>query len=144
MSAKRVIVYSLDQARAAVEAASGRPLVLMSARGMAGFMGPLWFKMLTDEAAAGHANVTAALDCADEPGTVLAALRCGFRLVRFTGPAASRKLLDDIARQTGARVEGTLTEETLDLLDCKDPLASCRVFLAQPSFAIPRQRHRRS
>jgi hypothetical protein len=127
---KRIIVYSLDQARAAVAAASGRPLILLSARGMAGFMGPLWFKALTDEAAAGHANVTAALDCADEPGTVLAALRCGFRLARFTGAEETRARLDDIARQTGARVEGALTEETLDLLDCKDPPASCRAFFA--------------
>jgi hypothetical protein len=72
--------------------------------------------------------VTAALDCADEPGTTLAALRCGFKLVRFTGPEEARARLDDIARQTDAAVEGALTEETLDLLDCKDPLASCRTF----------------
>jgi len=128
VGAKRIIVYSLEQARAAVAAAAGRPLILLSAPGMSGFMGPLWFKALTDEAAAGHDDVTAALDCADEPGTVLAALRCGFKLVRFTGPAEARARLDDIARQTGARVEGALTEETLDLLDCKNPLATCRAF----------------
>ncbi len=132
MHPKRIIVYSLDQARAALEAAAGRPVILISARGMAGFMGPLWFKVLVEEAAAGYpqATVTAALDVADEAGTALAGLRCGFKLVRFTGPEEARARLDDIARQMGATVEGALTEETLDLLDCKDPLASCRTFFA--------------
>jgi hypothetical protein len=133
VSDKRVIVYSLVQAQAAIAAAAGRPIILMSARGMAGFMGPLWFKALVDEAATSHpqANVTAALDCADEPGTALAALRCGFKLVRFTGPDEARARLDDMARQLGAAVEGANTEETLDLLDCKDPLASCRAFFTR-------------
>ncbi len=130
MAHKRIIVYSLDQARAALDAAASRSVILMSARGMAGFMGPLWFKALVDEAAAAypHADVTGALDVADEAGTALAALRCGFKLVRFTGPEEARVRLDDIARQMDAAVEGALTEETLDLLDCKDPLATCRAF----------------
>jgi hypothetical protein len=128
--AKRVIVYSLDQAQAALAAAAGRQVVLMSGRGMAGFMGPLWFKALVDAAAASNADAkaTAALDCADEPGTALAALRCGFRLVRFTGPEDTRGRLDSIARQLGATVEGNVAADTLDLLDCEDPLASCRAF----------------
>jgi hypothetical protein len=130
MHPKRVIVYSLDQALAVLEAAAGRPVILMSARGMAGFMGPLWFKALVDEAAAAypHASITGALDVADEAGTALAALRCGFKLVCFTGPEDTRARLDDIAHQMGAAVEGALTQETLDLLDCKDPLATCRAF----------------
>lgn len=131
-STKRIIVYSLDQARAALDAAAGRPVILINARGMAGFMGPLWFKALVEEARAAYpdAAVTAALDVADEPGTALAALRCGFKLVRFTGPDEARVRLDDIAAQLGASVEGALTEKTLDLLDCKDPLATCRAFFA--------------
>jgi hypothetical protein len=100
---------------------------------MAGFMGPLWFKALVEEAVASYpdASVTAALDCADEAGTALGALRCGFKLVRFTGPEAARERLDDIARQMGAHVESANSEETLDLLDCNDPLASCRAFFAR-------------
>jgi hypothetical protein len=133
MQPKRVIVYSIPQARAAIDAAAGRPIILISARGMAGFMGPLWFKALTDEAAAASpgANVTAALDCADEPGTALAALRCGFKLVRFTGPEEARARLDDIAQQLDATVESAVSADTLDLLDCKDPLASCRAFFTR-------------
>jgi hypothetical protein len=132
MQPKRVIVYSIPQARAAIEAAAGRPLILMSARDMAGFMGPLWFKALVEEAVAARsdANVTAALDCVDEAGTALGALRCGVKLVRFTGPEEQRARLDDIARELGARVEGGTDGDVLDLLDCKDPLATCRAFFA--------------
>jgi hypothetical protein len=130
MNHKRIIVYSIPQARAAIDAAAGRSFVLMSARDMAGFMGPLWFKALVEEAVAASsgANVTAALDCADEAGTTLGALRCGFKLVRFTGPEEQRARLNDIASQLGARVEGAVAAETLDLLDCKEPLATCRAF----------------
>ncbi len=105
--------------------------MLMSARGMASFMGPLWFKALIDEARAGtSAEVTSVLDCADEPGTVLAALRCGFKLVGFTGPEDTRKRLDDIAGQIGASVEGDAVFGKLDLLDQRDAPAACRAFLA--------------
>jgi fructose/tagatose bisphosphate aldolase len=128
--AKRVIVYSIDQARAALAAAEGQPVILMSARGMAGFMGPLWFKALFEAAAASYAdaNAIAALDCADEAGTALAALRCGFKLVRFTGPEEARARLDSIAQQLGAKVERDVAADTLDLLDCEDSLALCRSF----------------
>ncbi|HEX4111170.1 MAG TPA: class II fructose-bisphosphate aldolase [Stellaceae bacterium] len=131
---KRIIVYSQAQARAAAQAAAERqvPIILMSAPGMAGFMGPLWFKALVDEAALSYpqADVTAMLDCADEAGTALAALRCGFQGVRFSGPEEARARLADIAGQVGASVEGVVAAETLDLLDCNDPPAACRAFLA--------------
>jgi len=128
--ARRVIVYSLEQARAALTVATWQLVFLMSARGMACFMGLIWFKSLVDAAIASSegANATAALDCADEAGAALAALRCGFRLVRFTGPEEARARLDSIARQLGAAVEGDVAADTLDLLDCHDPEASCRAF----------------
>jgi fructose/tagatose bisphosphate aldolase len=134
VSDRRVIVYSLAQARAAVTAAAERqvPVILTSAPGMAGFMGPLWFKALVDQAAALHPGieVTAMLDCADEAGTALAALRCGFKRVRFSGAAEARGRLEDIAGQMRAIVEHGALPDALDLLDCKDPLASCRAFFS--------------
>jgi hypothetical protein len=132
VSGKRIIVYSLAQARAAIDVASSLEIsvTLMSARGMASFMGPLWFKALIDEARAGtNVKVTAVLDCADDPGTVLAALRCGFKLVRFSGPEESRKRLDDVAKQIGAAVEREIAFERLDLSDKRDPMGACRAFL---------------
>jgi len=142
MDEPRIIVYSLEQARAAVMAAAERgiPIILASAPGMAGFMGPMWFKALIDEAAAAHpgAAVTAMLDCGDEAGTVLAALRCGFRLVRFSGPEASRARLDEIAEQLGAAVTNGAPVATLDLLDCKDMMSACRAFcLSNDTIVTP-------
>ena len=134
MTGKRIIVHSLVDAEVAAAAASmlGVDVTLVSARGMAGFMGPLWFKALCNEAAAAHpaAAIVGMLDCADEPGTVLAALRAGFTRVRFTGDEAIRARLDDIARQLGATVEGEAPGAELDLLDDRDPAAACRAFLA--------------
>jgi len=132
VSGKRVIVHSLDQARAAIAAAADLkvPVTLMSARGMASFMGPLWFWKLLELAARDGVAVTGVLDCADEPGTVMAALRTGFQLVRFTGAADMRARLDDMARQMGARVEGETPCRVLDLVDRRDAAAACRAFLA--------------
>ncbi|HUH85489.1 MAG TPA: hypothetical protein VLX85_12840, partial [Stellaceae bacterium] len=70
---KRIIIHSLDHARAAVAAAAelGLPLTLQSAVGAGGYVGPLWFKALIDLAHAEHpaVNLSAVLDCADEAGT---------------------------------------------------------------------------
>jgi len=133
MNSKRIIVYSLEQARAAIEAGAilGVPVTLMSARGMASFMGPLWFKAVIEEAGAARPDVplVAVLDCADEPGTALGALRAGFKLVRFSGPEETRQRLDDIAGQMGAAVEGEMPFDGLDLLETRDALGACRAFL---------------
>jgi fructose/tagatose bisphosphate aldolase len=132
---KRIIVHSLAEAEAAVAAAAelGAAVTLQSGPGMATFMGPMWFKALIDEAVATHpgAPVAAMLDCADEPGTVLAALRAGLRRARFTGAEETRARLDAIARQMGATVEGEDEAPTLDLLDLRDPAAAARQFLAR-------------
>ncbi|MGH7075843.1 MAG: hypothetical protein ACREFD_16830 [Stellaceae bacterium] len=135
MSEKRIIVNSLAEAEAAAAAAAVAavvPVVLQSARGMAGFMGPMWFKALVEEAATAHptARLTPMLDCADEPGTVLAALRAGFTRVLYGGPEAMRRRLQEIADQLGAVIEAPSDVPVLDLLDRRDPAAALRAFLA--------------
>jgi fructose/tagatose bisphosphate aldolase len=133
VSQKHIIVHSLAEAKAVAAAASlrGVPVILLSARGMAGFMGPMWFKALVEEAAAHPgARLTAMLDCADEAGSVLAALRVGFTRVLFTGPEATRARLDEIARQLDAVVVGQGDELVLDLLGVRDPESAICDFLA--------------
>ena len=132
MSDRRIIVYSLDQAVAAAEVAASlkKPLTLMSARGMASFMGPLWFKKLLELTARDDVATTGVLDCADEAGTAMAALRAGIPCVRFTGDEATRARLDEMARPIGARVEGETPSATLDLVDRRDVVTACRDFLA--------------
>ncbi len=127
------MVHSLAQARAAVAAAAalGRPVVLVSAPGAAGYAGPGWFAKLVALAAEAHpeAAVSAVLDCADKPGLALAALRDGAPAVRFTGSRAARAKLSAIADASGAEiVSGPL--RALDLRGLAEPEAACAAWLA--------------
>jgi hypothetical protein len=130
----RIIVHSLEHADAALAAAAALaiPVTLASAAGAGGYAGPLWFKALIAEAQRDHpaADVVGLLDCADEPGTVLGALRAGIKHIRFTGDDAMRQRLGEIAAQLDAIIEGGEAPPALDLLDARDPAAACRAFLA--------------
>jgi hypothetical protein len=130
----RIIVHSLEQARAAVAAAAelGVGVTLVSAAGAGGYAGPLWFTALVDAARHDHpdAAVTAVLDCADEAGTALAALRAAVKQVRFTGPEPVRSRLAEIAAALGAAIESDPVEDALDLLDQRDPKGAALAFLA--------------
>jgi hypothetical protein len=78
------------------------------------------------------ADVSALLDCGEEPGNALAALRAGVPRIRFTGAAEMQARLAAIAAQLGAAVEGPAVEgNLLDLLRARDPLALARRFLAR-------------
>jgi acyl-CoA reductase-like NAD-dependent aldehyde dehydrogenase len=130
----RIIVHSLAHAEAALAAAAalGVPVMLASAPAAAGYAGPLWFKALIDEAKRAHpaADVAALLDCGEEPGMVLGALRAGIRHIRFTGGDAMRRRLAEIAAQLDATIEGGDAPPALDLRDARDPAGACHVFLA--------------
>jgi hypothetical protein len=130
----RVVVHSLAQARAAVAAAAtlGVGVTLVSAAGAGGYAGPLWFKALVDAARHDHPKiaVAAVLDCADEAGTALAALRAGLKQVRFTGPEAVRRHIAEIAAALGAAIESDPVAGALDLLDQRDPEGAVLAFLA--------------
>jgi fructose/tagatose bisphosphate aldolase len=131
---RRIIVHSLEQARAALAAAAalGTAVTVESAAGAGAYAGPLWFKALIEEARREHPTVavSAVLDCAEEAGTALAALRAGLERVRFTGPEETRRRLAEIAEARGAAVEGASSEPALDLLAASDPEAAARAFLA--------------
>jgi hypothetical protein len=137
--AHRIIIHSLDHARAALAAAAaaGVPVVLASAEGAGGYAGPLWFKALVETALSEHPGMAAAcvLDCADEAGTTLGALRAGLKRVRFTGADEVRQRLAAIAAQLGAEIESGEALPALDLLDAGDPLRACRAYLARNKTA---------
>jgi hypothetical protein len=132
--ARRIIIHSLDHARAALAAAAaaGVPVTLASAEGAGGYAGPLWFKALVETALSEHPGMAAAcvLDCADEAGTTLAALRAWLKRVRFTGTDEVRQRLAAIAAQLGAEIESGEALPALDLLDASDPLRACHAYLA--------------
>ena len=131
----RIIIHSLDHARAALAAAAaaGVPVVLASAAGAGGYAGPLWFKAVVEAALGEHPGMAAAavLDCANEAGTTLAALRAGIKRVRFTGRADVLARLAAIAAQLGAEIESGAPAPALDLLEARDPVRACRAYLAR-------------
>ncbi|MDB5406720.1 MAG: hypothetical protein JWL84_1632 [Rhodospirillales bacterium] len=106
-------------------------MTLASAPGAGAYAGAPWFAGIVKLAAAAAPGcaVSAILDCGDEPGTVLAALRTGLRRVRFTGAAETAARLAEIAGHYGATIEGPGAAPALDLLDARDPETACRTYL---------------
>ena len=94
-----VVVHHLDQARAALTAAAGIgcPVQLRSAPGAAGYAGVGYLKALGDEL-----GQELLIDCGDDAGLVMAALRAGCRRIAFSGSAELGHRLADMAGQIGA------------------------------------------
>jgi hypothetical protein len=136
---RRVIVHSLDQARAALRAAAelGVGVTLASAAGAGAYAGPLWFKALIDAARKAHPEVAfdAVLDCGEEAGSALAALRAGIARVGFCGPTEVAARLRAIAEALGAALETVSGSDALDLVEVRDPYAAARAFLAGENAA---------
>jgi hypothetical protein len=130
---KEIIVHSLDHALAAFAAADAAkiPLTLTSAHGAASQSGPAWFKALIEAAMAAYPAVvaTAILDCGDEPGAVMAALRLGLSRLRFGG---SEILRAKLAGMGADFVAEPASSAQLDLLDAREPKLLCRAFLSEP------------
>ena len=93
------MVHHLEQARAALTAAAelGCAIELRSAPGAAGYAGVGYLKALG--AQAGHEML---VDCGDDAGLVMAALRTGCRRIAFSGSDELGRRLGDLAEQLGA------------------------------------------
>jgi hypothetical protein len=114
-----IVIHSLAQAIAAlnVAARAGRAIVLASAPDAGGYVGPGWFGALTAAAreAVPGARFSALLDCGDNVGAALAAIRLEIEGVVFIGRADVAGRLGDIARQHGVRFETDRWATALDL-----------------------------
>ena len=132
MAGKVVIVHSLAQAQAALAAAQelNRPITLASAPGASASVGIRWFQEVFAQATAAFPDVRvrAVVDCADRPGEAMAALRCGFKTVRFTGKRSVAAKLATIADQLDAEIDSG-RRPALDLLDKHDPFQATRDWL---------------
>jgi len=128
-----VVVHSLDHARLALSAARAakKPIVLRSAKGAASYAGAGWFAAMVARAAREFPGVefAASLDCGDEPGHAMAALREGVRLVRLDGPKRVRAKIASMAKKSGAALDDD-EAAALDLLNLADPAAALREWLA--------------
>jgi hypothetical protein len=122
------VVHHLEQARAALAAAAelGCAIELRSAPGAACYAGVGYLKALGDEV--GHELL---IDCGDDAGLVMAALRTGCRRIAFSGNAELGRRLSDMAEQLGtALVVETQVPEVVILQPEDDPGAILRARLS--------------
>ena len=133
MDARVVIVHTQDQAEAAVAAAAelGVPLTLRSAPGAGAYLGAEVFQSIVDSACAGcpEAQVHAVLDCGDDPGLALLALRVGVKGIALKANKKVRAKIADLAAQYDAALEDDAGTH-LDLLGCDNPTAAVRDWLS--------------
>lgn len=131
-----IIAYGLSDARAAVQAASAaglHELAFLSPRGIAGTLGPEWFRAIIARAAAEDETIriTAILHCAGYEGHVMAALQAGMQDIYFTGDALMVEKLSEMAAQKGARLYRSFGA-VLDLKHTADPATACRDWFDGP------------
>jgi len=129
---RAVVVHSRVHVEAALAVAAdlGVPVLLLTAPGAADYAGPgMLLAMLARPAVRQPgADAVAAIDCADAPGRVLAALEAGWKHLLFTGDPAMAARLADACRQGGATLAAS-RPEALDLALHPDPIAACRAWL---------------
>ena len=93
--------------------------MLASAPGAGSYVGPGWFRELVTAAreAVPDAGSSSLLDCGDDAGATLAALRSEVEGVVFTGRADVARRLGDIAAQHRVRF---VTERPMPAIDLGD------------------------
>jgi hypothetical protein len=121
LTAPVLVVHSLGHAIAALTAAAraGSRVVLASPPGAGSYVGPGWFRALVAAARAAvpEARCCALLDCGDDVGAALAAIRSDIEGVVFTGRADVARRLADIASQHRVRLVIDRPPVALDLRD---------------------------
>ena len=97
------IVHDRAAMRAVFDAAGRRALRIESPVGFAGFAGAGFWAALLADARTDYpqAKIEAVLDCGEEPGTALAAIRAGVPAIRCRCPAPARARLAALARAAG-------------------------------------------
>jgi len=127
---REIVIHSLEHAQAALAAAAacGQDVTLASAPGAALQTGPGWFKSVIEQASAAYPAVAvkAILDCSDQPGAAMAALRAGLKDLRFHGAVELREKLAGM----GA-VLAPPPDAVLDLREISGPEAACTAFFRQ-------------
>lgn len=131
-SMRALIFRSFDQARAALAVAreTRQAVTLLTAPDAAARLGVDVLKSMIDQAAAAvpGADFAAVIDCGDQPGLALAALRAGWRRLVFAGTAETVAKIADLARQQGAEVMA-VAPPARDFGDARDPDRAARAWL---------------
>lgn len=102
------VVRSLDEARTVLQSAqaAGAVATLVSPPNAAATLGLgfFWALVAAARSEAPGVAVEAVMDCGDDPGWALAALRTGFTSVVLRGDRRARARVAAIARAVGARI----------------------------------------
>jgi hypothetical protein len=116
-----MVVHHLEQARAALAAAAEACCLiqLRSAAGAAGYAGVGYLKALGEQA--GQELV---IDCGDDAGLVMAALRTGCRRLVFAGSEEMRRRLGEMAEQLGAELIAAAPDPETLVLQPEDDAAA--------------------
>jgi hypothetical protein len=111
-----VTVHAAAEAALALSLAGKRGVLLLSAPGAAGYLGPDWFLGIIVAAAAAAPGVPhkPVLDCADAPGQALGALRAGLRDLVLDSACPAFAQVAAAAAELGGRVR-TVRPASLDL-----------------------------
>ena len=127
------VIHDIAHARAALAAAAeaGVAVTLVSAPAAAAYLGAVVFREMVAEAAreAPGVAVTAMIDCGDDAGLALNALRHGLKAIRLRAGPEAMAAVADIAHQLGAHIDPDPAAPALDLLDRPDAPAACRAWL---------------
>lgn len=112
-----VVIHGLRDARAVL--AMRRPVLLLSARGVALFAGCGWWRALADSTRMEfpYIPIEDILDCADAPGLALGALRIGQRRIVLDPMVGGWSAVAAIAASLG----GEVLSERPDALDMSTP-----------------------
>jgi hypothetical protein len=114
-----IVIHSLAQAIAALKAAAraGRVVVITSPPGAGSYVGPGWFRevVASTRETVPAARFSAFLDCSDDVGAALAAIRSEVEGIVFTGRADVALRLADIASQHRVRFLTSRPAPALDL-----------------------------
>ncbi len=127
MTGQVVIIHNMSHARVAAAAAVelAVPVTLRSAPGAAGYLGAQVFRSMIELATAEYpkAKVQSILDCGDDPGLALAALRHGVACIAIAADQEVLARIADIAAQSDAAIDNS-DGPTLDLAEADDTFAA--------------------
>ena len=98
---RAVIIHGAADVAAVLLMAAGRPVALLSAPGVAGYLGIGGFAALLEPHGARHLGI---LDAGDAPGHALAALRAGFLRVVLRPELRAFPALVELAKGMGAQM----------------------------------------
>ncbi len=134
-STARIVVHEISHALAALTAAraQNRSLLILSAPGAVRAAGAGWWRELVTQACDSIPDQSAewVLDCGDEAGMALAALREGVGTIALDADEPTWSRVAQIAARCDASLLRVSRRGALDLADSNNPQRDCNLYLSK-------------